>query len=131
MDEQPFHPDDGQEIAQSCYRRLCDLVELLREARQRNDDRALDCAFDGIHASALRVEVRSAWMPIGVALVSAEFRLTLRGCGASVRLIGILDQYAEPAKARLQYRSWRTTWTDWTGAHEAQLLEYARAFAFA
>jgi hypothetical protein len=41
-----------QKAAEGCYSVLCGLVAALTKAQERNDDAAIDTAFDAIYASA-------------------------------------------------------------------------------
>ena len=59
------------------------------------------------------------------------FMILLCTGGPAVRIVGELDEYAQPDRAWLEYQDWGTSWTEYHGSHEtAALLSYAREFYF-
>jgi hypothetical protein len=100
-----------------------------------NDDAGNDRAREAIHEDALSVLVRSGWYEPGKDAGSPEeFEILLCTGGPAVRLIGKLNQYAEPESVRLQVQDWFQPWTDFAPDRrdddEDVLLSYALCFYF-
>lgn len=85
-----------------------------------------------IQEDALSVEVRTAWHAPGdeSARTPAEFRLLLTWGGPAVQIRGELDEHGEPCRAWLEVQDWGTPWTQYFGASQSVLLDYARCFYF-
>ena len=111
----------------------------------REDYHDADEAQPRIHEDALSVQVRTDWhTPSTERTDPAEFEILLCTGGPAVRLVGDLDQYAEPYHARIEHQDWGTPWTEYrphfdpdpatiTGelnAYQETLLAYARQFWF-
>jgi hypothetical protein len=105
-----------------------------------------DEAAQRIQEDALSVQVRTGWHtpnePGGND--PAEFEILLCTGGPAVRIVGDLDQYAEPYRARLEHQDWGTPWTEYRphfdpdpetisarlNAYQKTLLGYCRQFYF-
>ncbi len=95
-----------------------------------------DAVRDHIQESVLSVEARGDWYTPGEARdtfgAPSEYKITLTTGGPALRIIGELDQYAQPDSARLQYQDWGTPWTEHivTGSDHDALLAFAQQFYF-
>lgn len=89
-----------------------------------------DDARELIQDDALSVEVRSGWESPGSELTPSDFRILLCTGGPAVQIRGELDNYGEPSRAWLEYQDWSTPWTQYIGASQDTLLNYARCFYF-
>jgi len=85
---------------------------------------------DAVQQDPLSVEVRSGWGTPGEDLTPEEFRILICWGGPAVQIIGDLNQYREPCRARLQYQDWNVGWTDYFDASQETLLAYCRQFYF-
>ena len=95
------------------------------------DDQTREEARKEIEQDPLSVQVRSGWYSPGEEPGSPEeFEILLATGGPAVRIIGELDQYGQPTRARLQSQGWGTPWTDYLGADMATLLTYCGVFYF-
>jgi hypothetical protein len=117
-----------------------------RLEQYREDYHDADEAQQRIHEDALSVQVRTGWHtpnePGGND--PAEFEILLCTGGPAVRIVGDLDQYAEPYHARIEHQDWGTPWTEYRphfdpdpetisgrlNAYQETLLAYARQFWF-
>lgn len=91
------------------------------EARQRIDE------------DPLSVQVRSDWTDPGTPNLGgpAEYEILLMTGGPAVRIIGELDEYSQPTRARLQYQDWGTPWTELLEPRDMQaLISYTSNFYF-
>lgn len=102
-------------------------------------DKAIEAANEEIAASALHIEVRSAWyspqpwQDLNPGTRAAEFCLLLCTGGPAVRIIGELNEHGEPESARLEHQDWGTPWTEFKLFSEddrAILLEFCQQFYF-
>ncbi len=57
-----------------------------------------------------------------------KFELLLSTGGPAVRIMGELDQHAEPCRAWLEVQDWFKPWTQYFGASQDTLLTYCRCF---
>lgn len=90
-----------------------------------------DDAREQIEQDALSVEIRSDWYTPGEESEPAEYKILLCTGGPAVRIIGELDQYNQPATARLQYKDWFTPWTELVDhSDHGALFTYAQQFYF-
>ncbi len=103
---------------------LAELTAAAGEAESRED------AETRIQEDALSLEVRSGWVSLGDPLEAEEFNILLCTGGPAVRIVGELNQYREPHRARLEVQDWFTPWTEYIGAEQEVLLTYARCFYF-
>jgi hypothetical protein len=86
-----------------------------------------------IEEGPLSVEVRSGWHTPGDEDVKAEeFCILLGTGGPAARIIGELDDYGQPTRARYQYQDWFKPWTEAILDSDgyATLLEYSQNFYF-
>jgi hypothetical protein len=145
-------PDDcpltAQEIADGLdeYRGTAPVYEWNLKPEDRENYHDTDEAQQRIHEDALSVQVRSDWHtpnePGGTD--PAQFEILLCTGGPAVRIVGDLDQYSQPERARIEHQDWGTPWTEYrphfdpdpatiTGelnAYRETLLAYARQFWF-
>lgn len=94
-----------------------------------------DAAREAIQEDPLEVCVRSDWHAPNVnnATEPDEYFILLCTGGPAVRLIGELDEHAQPCSARLEYQDWGTRWTrfyDTNSDDDAALLTYAQEFYY-
>lgn len=112
-----------QEIGRSAYATITEMVAALEADR--------DDAERRIHEDALSVEVRSGWHTPGDGNTApTEFKILITTGGPAVRIIGELNEHAEPICAWLEVQDWGTPWTEYTNADDATLLAYANCFYF-
>lgn len=99
---------------------------------ERADYHDADKAQEAISEDPLSVEVRSDWHVPGDqdGAADAEFCILLCTGGPAVRIIGELDQWSEPSRARLEYQDWFTPWEEYVPALSAVLVRYASQFWF-
>lgn len=88
-----------------------------------------------IEEDPLEIEVRSDWHtpsdPDGK--IPGEYFILLCTGGPACRIIGDLDEHAQPTSARLEYQDWFTPWIEYLKmSHEEReyLLSYAQVFYF-
>jgi hypothetical protein len=105
---------------------LKELEEAAGECTSREE------AEQRIQENPLSLQVRSGWYTPGAVSSAEEFELLLTTGGPAVRIIGELDAYGEPDRARLQTQDWGTQWTDYMGdaISQDELLTYCRCFCF-
>lgn len=89
-----------------------------------------DEAREAIQNDALSVEVRSSWVSSGEELEAEEFRIVLCTGGPHVEIVGELDQYKQPSRARMQYQDWGTPVTQFFDIEQSTLLAYCQCFYF-
>lgn len=127
------HPDENDRLAEI----EDDLVPLVDE-RAALEAQAGECkdredAERRIHEDPLEVEVRSGWYAPGTTPEPpAEFLVLLCAGGPAVRIVGDLDEYGVPERARIEYQDWGTPWTEYAvyDADKETLLTYCRQFYF-
>ena len=112
-----------------------DMVEALKDAEKADNDKAREDAEQTIHEDPLSVEVRSLWYdPCAKDADKApgEFTILLCTGGPAVRIIGDLDQYGQPERARIEHQDWGTPWTEYriNAEDEEVLLTYCQQFYF-
>ena len=108
------------------------LTKALRDARENDDETAMDKAREAILEDALEVLVRSDWVAPGAEnFPVAEFFILLATGGPACRLIGTLDR-GEPASVTMEWQDWGTPWTPVRLTQEEQdaCLEYAGVFCW-
>lgn len=115
---------DGDDDA----RELIELTEAAGDCESRED------AKQRIQEDPLSIEVRSDWHTPGDkdASTPSEFCILLCTGGPACRIVGDLNQYAEPTRARIEHQDWFTPWRELIvnhADHEA-LLTYARCFYY-
>jgi len=92
-----------------------------------------DEARQAIEEDPLSVEVRGDWhQPRSKENDDIEYCILLCTGGPACRIMGDLDSYSQPVRARLEYQDWFTPWielVDITHSEQA-LLTYARQFYF-
>ena len=98
---------------------------------ERGDYHDEDEARQRIDEDPLSVQVRSGWTDPGQKFAADEYEILLCTGGPAVRIIGELDQYTQPDRARLQYQDWGTPWTELLEPRDMQaLIAYASNFYF-
>lgn len=115
-----------QEIGEGAYAAIAEMIE---NVRQDDDDAAAD-ALEVIKKDPLSVQVRSGWRSPGDESAAEEYEILLSTGGPATRIVGDLDQYAQPSSAFLQAQDWFTPWEEYRGADESILLDYASRFYF-
>ena len=128
----PTTEESLQQIGADTYSGILEMVTELREANEDQSSARADAARQTIDEDPLSVEVRCGWYSPGAAEEHRdpeEFCILLGTGGPATRIIGTL-LHGEAESARLQAQDWGTPWTDYRGADEAVLLDYARCFWF-
>jgi len=124
--------EHAKEQAKLQYESIAEIVKELRDARESDDNDAVDIAERRMDESPLDIQVRSDWHSPGTENTNAEYSILLCTGGPACRITGELNQYCEPETARIEYQDWFTAWADWPldSAQEAVVLEYAQHFYF-
>lgn len=106
-----------------------EMVTALNEARETDNETALEEAEQVIQDDPLSVQVRSGWSGVGEPLEPSEYEILLCWGGPAVRIVGELNEYKEPETANLEFQDWSISWE---GCYfdEDVLLQYARQFYF-
>lgn len=86
-----------------------------------------DEARDRVTEDPLSVEVRSGWVSVGQEMSPDENRIVLCTGGPHVEIIGDLDQYGMPSRARIVYCDWGDSGELFDFDHGA-VLTYAPQF---
>lgn len=94
-----------------------------------------DRARERIQEDALCIEVRSDWHNPGsddIDTQDCEFAILITTGGPAARIVGELDRYKQPSKARFEYQDWFKPWTEayTDSADDAVMLQYAQQFYF-
>ena len=110
-------------------------LEEFKEELDELEEAAQDCesgddAMDAIMNDALSIEVRSSWESVGEDLTPTEFKILLTTGGPAVQIRGELNERGEPSRAWLEVQDWGTPWTQYFGADQDTLLEYACCFTY-
>lgn len=80
-----------------------------------------DAVTERIRESPLSIQVRGGWYIPGEKEGAAEeFEILLSTGGPALRIIGELDEYAQPSRPCLQYQDWGTPWTEYIIPAESQ-----------
>lgn len=111
---------------------ILSLTKALRDARENDNETAMDKAREAILEDALGVLVRSDWVAPGAEnFPVAEFSILLATVGPACRLIGTLDR-GEPYSVSMEWQDWGTPWTPVRLTREEQeaCLEYAGQFCW-
>jgi len=120
----------GESFAESAQ----EMLDALRAAQESEDNEAEDEARRTIDAHPLSVQVRGGWHTPGCGgRVAEEFEILLGTGGPASRIIGELNEYAEPDSARFEYQDWFKPWTPALNLSEDQneaILEFARQFYY-
>ena len=107
------------------------IVEMVAALNSENDEEREE-ALEAIQNDPLSVEVRSGWHSVGSTHPPDEFCILLCWGGPACRIIGELDEHAQPEKPRLEYQDWGTNWTEYplTEEEETALQTYCEQFYF-
>jgi len=90
-----------------------------------------EAARERIQEDPLDIQIRSGWQSIGETLEPEEFTILLCTGGPAVRIVGELDQYKQPCRARIEYQDWFTPWRELIdGVSHSDLLTYCQQFYF-
>ena len=133
MTDQKTEYEKLQAIGESAMSSIKEMVEAVREAREMDDDEALDAAIDTIYEDPLSIEVRDGWRSIGSKdSVDKEFRILLSTGGPATQITGDLDEHDEPCNVKLQAQDWFQPWTTYETkeGEDEILLEYVQSFCF-
>jgi hypothetical protein len=91
-------------------------------------------AQQSIEEDPLSVEVRSDWHSPGDGdNKPTDFTILLCTGGPACRIIGELDEYQQPDRARIEYQDWFTPWVelvDISSEEREALLTYSQQFCF-
>lgn len=112
------------------------LVAALKAAEAADDHEAVDAKRQEIEEGPLSLQIRNGWYTPGDPDKGgpAEFELLLSTGGPALRVVGELDEHAQPwGTPRLQWQDWGTPWTDYhetTDEDDEALSAYAACFYF-
>lgn len=122
--------DHGKREAIAQIASIVEMVALLDDSDNNDENR--EEALEAIQNDPLSVEVRSGWHSVGSIHPPEEFCILLCWGGPACRIIGELDEYAQPEKPRLEYQDWFTSWTEYplTEEEETALQTYCEQFYF-
>jgi len=115
---------DNDGMDESDFDDLTDLEDAAGDCESEDDARTR------IKKDALFVEVRSGWVTQGEELTAFEFNILITTGGPAVRIRGELNEHNEPHRAWLEVQDWYLPWTEYVGADQGVLLDYARCFYF-
>ena len=90
-------------------------------------------AAEAIQEDPLEVSVRGSWQSPGIEPEFTEYQIILCTGGPAVRITGDLDNYGQPADAKLEYQDWFTPWETYHDVSEdeqAALDTYVAQFYF-
>ena len=76
----------------------------------------------------LCIEYRSGWNTSAEDLQAEEFCILLCTGGPAVRIVGEIGEHGQPCRAWIEYQDWGTAWTQYFGADQETLVDYATAF---
>jgi hypothetical protein len=96
-----------------------------------NHDDVAEAIEEAAREQPLSVCVRcSEWQNLCESsdLAPDEFQILLSTGGPALRIVGDLNNYLEPCRARLQHQDWGTPWTEWLLGDDEALLWFARLF---
>lgn len=113
-----------QQIGANAYACIREMVDALNADGENEDARRR------IEEDALSAQVRSGWTNVGAELKAEEYCILLSTGGPATRIIGTLDDWRDPISAKLEAQDWFEPWTEYVGAEQDILLDYARCFYF-
>ena len=126
--------DTEQDHGKSQARAQMDsIIEMVEAANQAKSERDREEAEQAIYDDPLEVSIRGGWRsPGGEPYTATDYKILLCTGGPAVRIVGELNEYKEPATAKLQYQDWFTPWEYYrlSSEEEETLLDYARRFLF-
>lgn len=76
-----------------------------------NHDVVAEWIEDAMREAPLSVEIRQGWHCPGETAEEAEFCILLSTGGPALRVMGELDEHAEPSRCWLEHQDWGTPWT--------------------
>ena len=120
------YPDEAEELAAMESDGFADAEELAELRDTAGDCEDYEEAMQRIYEDPLEVQFRSGWASSGEDLTPEEFYILLCTGGPAVRIMGELGFDGEPSRAWLEYQDWGTPWTQYFGASQDVLLDYAR-----
>ena len=112
--EDPMRDDETDEMA-----------ELDAIAGEWSD---IDDVQRAIDEHPLSIEYRSGWNTSADDLKAEEFCILLCTGGPAVRIVGEIGEHGQPCRAWIEYQDWGTAWTQYFGADQETLVDYATAF---
>lgn len=119
----------AEEIGKSAYESIAEMVEALDN--EEEDPTAIEEAQEDIMEDPLEIRVRSDWYAPGSEDTKpTEYEILLSTGGPASRIVGDLDEYGQPIRARLQVQDWGKPWTEYFDVDHKVLLRYARCFYF-
>jgi hypothetical protein len=106
--------------------------ELAELENAANENKNHDEAYEAIQEDPLSIEIRSGWNSVGDELSPEEFRILLCTGGPAVQIVGELDEYNQPSRARIEYCDWGTPWTELLleSCERDAVLTYCQQFYF-
>jgi len=87
----------AQQQAMMKVQSICELVDAYRAAQQ--DGRPIEYHLQRLYEQPLVMQVHPD-----------EYMILLCAGGPAVRIVGMLNAYAEPATAQVEYQDWFTPW---------------------
>jgi len=129
--------DYGKQQAAAQLESIIEMVNNLKQAQEKKNEKEIESAQQSIQEDPLSVEVRSGWYQPGVIYSDdsrqpEEFTILLCTGGPACRIIGGLDEHLQPENAKIEYQDWGTPWTnyDLTYDQEKTVVEYCQQFYF-
>ena len=110
---------------------LSTILEMVAACENGEEWEGID-PIDAIHENALSVQIRSGWHAPGEEHRGAEYEILLCTGGPAVRIVGELDDDAQPETAELQAQGWGIPWetVPTTEDEDEAMLTYALHFWF-
>lgn len=127
--------DHGRSAAIGQLASIVDMVTRVKAAEVANDLPLIEDIQTEIDQDPLEVTVRTGWYVPDEKddADEAEYLILLSTGGPAVRITGTLNEYKEPADARLEYQHWGTPWVELPVLVRTDydaLLSYARHFYY-
>jgi len=123
--------DHGKKQAMAQIASIIEMVNNLDDSDYADENGEFS-AQEAIQNDPLSVEVRQGWHSVGSTCPPEEFCILLCWGGPACRIIGELDEHAQPENPRLEYQDWGTNWTEYplTDDEQTALQTYCEQFYF-
>ena len=121
--------DQYAEAVECCEEIPDELRDTLEELEEAAGDWAdVEDVQREIDEHPLCIEYRSGWNTSAEDLQAEEFCILLCTGGPAVRIVGEIGEHGQPCRAWIEYQDWGTAWTQYFGADQETLIDYATAF---
>lgn len=130
---------DSEKQARAQVASIVEMLEAYDRAAESDDvvkfdgeELTADEIIERMQENALAVEIRPGWRMVGQTESEADMEFAILLCtgGPAVRIIGDLDRWNEPDRARVQHQDWVTPWTELFDYDRDAVLRYCQFFYF-